>query len=268
MKNVLLLVHDDSGQEARLQAALDAGRALDGHLTCVRVTEFLPVFADAYGLTGEVVVQSAAAEAKSRNRREIEARLASEDVPWNWVEVTGEIERAIEHASNLADLIVVNGELPRRIQPQLRTVVERLVVHTDKPLLVVGEEPKGFRPAEPVLIAWDGAEAASAAVRAAVPLLRLSSSVTVYEVDYGTVDDPAESAAAYLSRHGILVEVVRDKVPNADYVEPLLLAHLERGRFAWAVIGAFSRSRFREGLFGGATKRLLKESPLPLLIAH
>ena len=37
MKNILLLVHDDPGQEARVQAALDLTRALDGHLTCLDV---------------------------------------------------------------------------------------------------------------------------------------------------------------------------------------------------------------------------------------
>lgn len=268
MKNVLLLVHDDSGQEARLQAALDAVRALEGHLACVHVTDFLPIFGDAYGMSGAVMVQDAAQDAEARNRVEIESRLAREDVPWDWVELMGGVEAALEQASSLADLIVVNGEVPRRVQPQVRTVVERLVVHTDKPLLVVGDEPKGFRPAEPVLVAWDGSEPASAAVRAAVPLLQLSSSVTVYEADDGSVEKPAETAASYLSRHGIGVEVVRDKVPSGDYVEPLLLSKLEGGRYAWAVIGAFSRSRFREALFGGTTKRLLKESPVPLLIAH
>jgi len=108
----------------------------------------------------------------------------------------------------------------------------------------------------------------SAAVRSAVPLLKLSSAVTVYEVDDGSVEKPAEEVASYLSRHGIGVEVDRDEVPNGDYVEPLLLSKLESGDFGWAVIGAFSRSRFREALFGGTTKRLLKESPVPLVIAH
>ncbi|MFP5330456.1 MAG: universal stress protein [Alphaproteobacteria bacterium] len=268
MKNVLLLVHDDSGQEARLQGALDAVRALEGHLACVHVTELLPLFGDAYGMSGAVMVQDAALEAETRNRIEIERRLAREDVPWDWVELMGGIEAALAQASGLADLIVVNGELPRRVQPQVRTVVERLVVQTDKPLLVVGDEPKGFRPAEPVLVAWDGSEPASAAVRSAVPLLKLSSAVTVYEVDDGSVEKPAEEVASYLSRHGIGVEVDRDEVPNGDYVEPLLLSKLESGDFGWAVIGAFSRSRFREALFGGTTKRLLKESPVPLVIAH
>jgi nucleotide-binding universal stress UspA family protein len=37
MKNFLLLIHDDAGQEARLQAELDITRALGGHLKCVDV---------------------------------------------------------------------------------------------------------------------------------------------------------------------------------------------------------------------------------------
>lgn len=37
MKTVLLLGHNDAGQEARLQAALDLTRALSGHLICVDI---------------------------------------------------------------------------------------------------------------------------------------------------------------------------------------------------------------------------------------
>ena len=47
MKNVLLLVHDDDGQELRLQASLDLVRALDGHLTCVDVPP-PPIVAEEY----------------------------------------------------------------------------------------------------------------------------------------------------------------------------------------------------------------------------
>lgn len=50
MKTLLLLVHDDAGQEARLQAALDLTRALDGHLTCVDIAP-IPVFAGDLGVT-------------------------------------------------------------------------------------------------------------------------------------------------------------------------------------------------------------------------
>jgi len=36
MKSILLVIHDDSRQGARLRPAIDAVRAVDGHLTCRR----------------------------------------------------------------------------------------------------------------------------------------------------------------------------------------------------------------------------------------
>lgn len=58
------------------------------------------------------------------------------------------------------------------------------------------------------------------------------------------------------------------EVPDSDFVEPVQLSKLGSGRYDWMVMGAFSRPRIRETLFGGVTKRMLKESPVPLLIAH
>ena len=49
MKNILLLVHDDHGQEARLQAALDITRAVEGHLTCIDVTPYPLIAGDGFG---------------------------------------------------------------------------------------------------------------------------------------------------------------------------------------------------------------------------
>jgi nucleotide-binding universal stress UspA family protein len=267
MKNVLFLAHDDDGQEARLQAALDATRALGGHLTCLHVTQYGPVVGDAYGMSGQVMLLETTREFEAENRSKLDKRLAIEEVPYNWVEVTSRIEPAMEEAANLADLVVVNSEMSKLFQPQVYRLVEKLVVKSGKPILAVASE-QGFSPSAAALVAWDGSDPASAALRAAVPLLKLSESVTIYEVDFDSEEDSAESAAEYLSRHGIHAEIDRQQAPDSDFVEPLLLSKLESGRYGWAVMGAFSKSRFREALFGGTTKRMLKESPVPLLIAH
>lgn len=268
MKNVLLLVHDDDGQEARLQAALDATRALDGHLTCLHVTEFAPIIgADPYGMSGAVMMLEAEQDIESENRSRIESRLSGEGVPFDWIEVTGAMEPAIRDAAELADLVVLNSQMSKLFQPQVYKLVEKLVVKSGKPILAVPTE-QGFCPADPALVAWDGSDPASAALRAAIPLLQLSDSVTLYEIGDGSDDSSIEDAAEYLSRHGIKADVIREAAPDADFVKPLLLGKLESGRFAWAVMGAFSRSRIREALFGGTTKRMLRDSPVPLLVAH
>jgi nucleotide-binding universal stress UspA family protein len=266
MKTVLLLVHDDEGQEARLQAALDATRALDGHLTCLHVTEFRPIVGDAYGMSGSVMLLEVTKEMEAENREKIEKRLASEDVPFDWIEMTSALGPAIEQAADLADLIVVNGALPNYFQPEVRRLVERLVTKTRKPLLAV-RDANGFRPADPVLVAWDGSDPASAALRAAVPLLQMSELVTIFQVDDGRDRNPIE-AAEYLSRHGITSDIIRERATSDDSVPSLILSELESGRFGWSVMGAFSKSRFRQALFGGTTRQMLKEAPVPLLIAH
>jgi nucleotide-binding universal stress UspA family protein len=33
-------------------------------------------------------------------------------------------------------------------------------------------------------------------------------------------------------------------------------------------MGAYGHSRLREGLFGGVTRRMLADSPVPLLLGH
>lgn len=82
MKNILLLVHHDAGQEARLQAALDITRAVDGHLACIDVTPY-PVLAgnEVMGYSDTVVVYDER-DSEAKNKAAITDRLAREDVSW------------------------------------------------------------------------------------------------------------------------------------------------------------------------------------------
>lgn len=268
MKNILLLVHEDNGQEARFQAALDVTRALEGHLTCVDIVPFTPIPGDAYGLAdGGMMLMEAERELESVNRNRLEKRLEVENVPWDWVELIGNFEVALEDSAALADLIVVNREVPDLTLREIRRIAEPLVMRSGKPILAAVDE-RGFNPAGRALIAWDGSDPCSAAAQAAVPLLKLSESVTLLELDDRAIKNPAEMAAVYLSRHGIHAEIVRLDVPTSDFVEPVLLSKLESGAYDWLVMGAFSKSRMREAFFGGVTKRMLKDSPIPLFIAH
>ena len=89
MKNVLVLLHDDAGQEARLQAALDATRALNGHLYCLDVSPIVPFVGDMTGVSGGAMLIELERETESVNAARMRERLATEDVPWTLTEVTG-----------------------------------------------------------------------------------------------------------------------------------------------------------------------------------
>lgn len=267
MKNILLLIHEDAGQEARLQAALDVTRAVNGHLTCLDVSVVVPMVGADIGVSGGAVMIELERENEAGNRSRIYPRIAKEDVSWSWIDTANYIEPALEEAAGLADLIVVNSQLESFPLPDMRTLAAGLVVKSGKPILAVPETVTGFNAGGNALVAWDGSPEASAALTAAVPLLQLAGSVTIVEVEDGSVKTGAEEAAAYLSRHGIHAMIVR-AATDGDDAGTVLLAKANSEKFAYLVMGGFGHSRFAETLLGGVTRRMLTESPIPLFLAH
>lgn len=267
MKNILLLVHDDSGQEARLQAALDITRALDGHLNCLDVAMMPTVAGDLWVGGGAGVYLPDERETEAANRATIERRLGVEGLAWSWTDAVGDISYCLERAAVLNDLIILNRELDGFHYPDMRTAASELIMRTGKPILAVPPTATGFAAAGRAMIAWDGSPQSDAALHAAMPLLRLASHVTVLEIDDGSIDIPAELAAAYLSRHDIHPLVVRERSAKGQAGERLLRAISER-HVDYLAMGGFGHSRVAEALFGGVTRTLLTKSPVPVLLAH
>lgn len=267
MKNVLLLCHEDSGQEARFQVALDLTRALEGHLTCLDVV--VPPVAVANDYVGTSVVAEMTADIialERANRAHLTARLSRDDVPWDWIDATGDLAACIGDVAALADVIVVSRRLDDFPLPDMRGIAGELIVASGKPVLAVPPETPRFEFGR-ALVAWDGSPAAAAALRAAVPLFQLADQVTVLEVDDGSVAAPAEDAASYLARHDVHPEILRLAAGDAG-ASSVVAAQAASGRFDYLVMGGFGHRRFVEALFGGVTRTMLSDSPIPVLMAH
>lgn len=267
MKNILLLVHDDAGQEARFQAALDLGRALEGHLVCLDVT-IVPalVGTDYVGDAGFNLLLNDERDRETVNKTRLESRLEHEDVPWEWSESIGALAPCLKDAADLADVIVVNRQLDDFPLPDMRSVAGELVVGSGKPILAVPDSLKRFD-LDSALVAWDGSSASAAALRAAVPLLSRAMRVTILEIEDGSVQAPAEEAATYLSRHDIHAEIRRVPAGDSGAAE-LILDQLADGGFGYLVMGGFGHRRFAEALFGGVTRGMLTRCPVPVFLAH
>src|SRR3712207_4072356 len=121
MRNVLVHIHPDDGQEARLAAAIAIVRAFGGHLTAVQVTPYSTyIAADPFG--GTHLVAAALARQEENEREELgrlQERMRSEGVPFDWIHVDGEPARALVRASRLVDLVVLSRpvEAPRIAAP-------------------------------------------------------------------------------------------------------------------------------------------------------
>jgi len=266
MKNILLLVHDDDGQLARLHTSIDLTRALDGHLTCLDVTP-TPVYAgNAYAGFGDAVLLNDERKTEANNRARMKARVAGENISWSWEDATGEFSKCVIDAANLADLIVLNRALDDYPLPDMRTIASRVLMHARKPVVAVPEVVEGFNAKGRALVAWDGQESAAATMRACVPLLKLASEVEIFMVRDGAEKTEAADAAAYLSRHGIhaTVKIVNDGLHPADVLIENAARHW---RAEYILMGAYSHGRLMEA-FGGVTKRMLSNCKLPLVIGH
>ena len=266
MKNVLLLVHDDAGEEARFQAALDLTRALSGHLTCFDIVQ-LPMMVGVDPMMGvaEAAILDDLRQREATNRAGLEARLRAEDVPWNWVDATGNMAPLLKTESDLADIVVLNTALVDASEPNMRMVVSEVVMGSGKPIVAVPEAARGLATHGNALIAWNGSSEVADTMRAVTPLLAVAKTVSI--VTFGQVEGlPAEEAATYLSRHGIEARIDYRDAP-ADVSEALLTLCADR-RPSYCVMGAYSHARIRESLFGGVTRRMLAESPVPLILGH
>lgn len=267
MKNILALMHDDSGQEARYQVALDVTRALEGHLTCLDLTYIPPmtsgIYESAYVMVDLLTQESTREEA---NRARMKSRLEHEDVSWNWVDVTGHAAQTLRQAATLADLIIVNRRLEDPATIDMRRTASELVVQSGKPVLAVPASCQRLS-LDAAMIAWDGSICAAAAMRAAVPLLQKTRHVVLVELQDGSIAAPAEEAASYLSRHGIPTLVERSTCRHGEAGERLIET-LGRGGFGYLVMGGFGHARFIEALFGGVTRTMLNKSPVPVFLAH
>lgn len=268
MKNILLPLQADPGQEARLQIALDAARMLDGHLECVEVRGApMPIMGDFGGEAAALALVAfrEAEQARQAAHARIEQRLTAEDVRWSFAQSSAALADALAHNADLADLIIISGRLG---EPDETASVhpQPLPLRLRRPLLAVPPTARELALDRGALVAWDGSRPALEAVRAAMPLLARSAAVTILEVDAPSEAIPIEAIALYLSRHGIMPDLVQRR--SQSTVAACLRDHVQASNAGLLVMGAYGSLPLAQAVFGGVTRTMLATSPVPLLLAH
>lgn len=130
--------------------------------------------------------------------------------------------------------------------------------------------PDQLKRSDPIgkaLIAWNGSMESAHAVRLSLGMLAKAAKVFVVTVTEG--EDPrfpATEASEYLARHGIASELHTWNREDREVVDVILDASTLGADYI--VSGAYGHSRFRETVLGGVTRGLLRDSGIPLLMAH
>jgi nucleotide-binding universal stress UspA family protein len=119
-----------------------------------------------------------------------------------------------------------------------------------------------------VLIAWNGSTEQTRTTAFALPLLHMAETVTLLSVEGGMTPGPSGDAfAQYLRLNGIAVTAVTVGLGKRTTGE-VILEYAKAQGCDLLVKGAYTQSRLRQMVFGGATRHILASATLPVLMAH
>lgn len=121
-----------------------------------------------------------------------------------------------------------------------------------------------------IAIAWDGSSVAARALGDALPFLAEGGRISVLTVRDEKLlsgPDPAGSLASSLQKRGFNAAPVESALGKRTIAEALQETALSNGAQLLAM-GGFGHSRIRDFVLGGATKGILAELRLPILLSH
>ncbi|GGD11242.1 universal stress protein [Aquisalinus flavus] len=171
--------------------------------------------------------------------------------------------------ARLADLIVLAKPEPAAPAWQ-QGLVEEMLFQTARPVLMLGETETLAKMPQRVVLAWNGGREAARALSAALPVLKHARHVDVTTI--GKINsnaEPPESVVAYLALHGISAQISHLLLKRKDDPEMAFVEHAARQKKAdLVVMGAYSHNRWREVVLGGFTRQMIRESSVPVLMAH
>jgi nucleotide-binding universal stress UspA family protein len=184
----------------------------------------------------------------------------------SWREAEGVYQRVAVERVAAFDLMIAASAA---VVELLKDIAEASLLQMQRPVLLAPARLEHDVTAL-AMIAWDESPQCWHAVSAAVPFLQKARSVEVISVDKDADGRHASQAEAlaYLRCHGVGASA-RVIAPQAPSIGETLLAEAAENRAGLLVMGAYSHSRLREMLLGGATRHVLRNATaVPVLMAH
>lgn len=181
-----------------------------------------------------------------------------------WMEKVGSPDKVIGIMGPVADLLIVSRPSTKG-GALARLFLSASLLKSSRPVLVIPQtesRPIGKR----ICIAWNQSVEAARAVAAAMPLLGLADRVTIVTCGSETRIGPKSGQlAAYLKYWDIKSEHVSTK--GMDESKEIMATCKSTGSDL-LVMGAYSRNRLSELIFGGVTEFMLQRASIPVLMLH
>ena len=279
MKTILVPMENHDAMQSALETALLLGRRcnsyIEGFTLRWSINEVMVGDVMA-GAPLETYREDIAEEAK-KAKQIFESFMQKHDVPratetteslsFGWLDDAPEGEGFIGSYGRVFDVIVMKRR-DARSGPIHDRAIESGLFESGRPILLAPPSPPQ-QIATNVLIAWNCSTEQARAIALAMPLLQKADRITILTVIGGTgVPGPsAEQLIRYLHRNGIIAKPMRVELDGRNTGEAILAAAQSLG-CDLLIKGAYTQSRLRQWIFGGAPQHVLGIAALPVLLAN
>ncbi|MFY7779072.1 MAG: universal stress protein [Elstera sp.] len=195
-----------------------------------------------------------------------DAHVGAENISADWMEAQGPSADAIASAGRLFDIsVLARPDVGGSAEPEI--MLEAALFETGRPIIMAPPtlpETDGTR----VLIAWNGSSETARSVGTALPLLHKAEEIHIVSVDSGMATGPsARDVAAYLEKHDLRATYAHMQVGEKN-AGAVWLDEAQRLGCDLMIKGAYTQSRLRQMIFGGATVHILNHAKIPVFFAH
>ncbi|MFN3891022.1 MAG: universal stress protein [Beijerinckiaceae bacterium] len=167
--------------------------------------------------------------------------------------------------SRVYDIAIMGRPGSDRGDPRMATA-EAAIFESGRPVLLAPPAPIE-KIGETIVISWNQSTETARAVAFAMPLLLKARSVIVLTIEgFGVDGPPGELLARSLRMHGVNVEAVTRPSGRSD--GEAILDQTEKLGGDLLIKGAYTQSRLRQMIFGGATAHILAKARMPVLMAN
>lgn len=277
-KSILTVLSELEDVTPVLEAALPFVRSQGAHLdvVCLGIdrTQTGYYFAGATAIIHEETHSMARDHAKAMEKA-VRDRLDKTELPWSVESLVAQsamVSGIVARRAQFSDLVMLPKPYGEGRPSDAPVVVEAAMFQGQAPVLVLpGNDKRPSDAPERVVIAWNESTEALTAARRALPLLKAAGSVEILVIDPPRHDanasDPGADLSRLLSRHGVKVEisVIACTMPR---ISDMIERHVRDKAADMLVMGAYGHSRLREAILGGATRNLLEQASVPVLMAR